>query len=251
MARAMGVSRASLYYVSRLDKKDWALKVRIEEELQLHRSYGSRRLGQTLGVNRKRVRRVMRLFGIKPYRRRGKKYRKSKAKRTFSNLLLGVCPSYANHVWAADFTEFIHCGKKVYVSTIIDLFTRKIVGVHVALRKGAALTVQTLSNALFHYQRPAIFHSDNGKEYEAKAFVNVLEECGITISRSRPGSPWENGYQESFYDKFKVDFGDPGRFKTLGELVAEIYRTMWDYNHTRIHSALKMPPAVFAERLAA
>ena len=51
------------------------------------------------------------------------------------------------------------------------------------------------------------------------------------ISRSRPGCPWENGHQESFYDKFKVDLGDPNRFKTLGELVAEIYRTVWDYNN--------------------
>ena len=62
--------------------------------------------------------------------------------------------------------------------------------------------------------------------------------------------PWENGYQESFYDKFKVDLGDPNRFKTLGELVAEIYRTLWDYNNTRIHSALNMPPVVFAKLYA-
>ena len=60
---------------------------------------------------------------------------------------------------------------------------------------------------------------------------------------------WENGYQESFYDKFKVDLGDPNRFNTLGELVTEIYRTIWAYNHTRIHSMLNMPPVVFAESL--
>jgi len=79
----------------------------------------------------------------------------------------------------------------------------------------------------------------------------VLEDCGITISRSRAGCPWENGYQESFYDKFKVDLGDPNRFKTLGELVAEIYSTLWYYNHTRIHSAFRMSLTVFAERLTA
>ncbi len=79
------------------------------------------------------------------------------------------------------------------------------------------------------------------------AFTEILDGCGIVISRSRPGCPWENGYQESFYDKFKVDLGDPNRFKTLGELVAEIYRTLWDYNNTRIHSALNMPPVVFAQ----
>lgn len=247
----MGVSRASLYYVSRQNKKDWKLKIRMEEELQRNPAYGSRRLAQALGVSRPRAQRAMRLFGIKPYRRRGKKYRKTKAARAFPNFLLGIMPSYANHVWATDFTELVYREKKMYVSTIIDLFTRKVVGIQVALRKGTALTMQTLANALFHYPKPAIFHSDNGSEYNARVFVEMLADCGIVISRSRPGSPWENGYQESFYGKFKVDLGDPNRFRNFGELVAEIYQTIWRYNHTRIHSALKMPPAVFAEKIAA
>lgn len=246
----MGVSRSSLYYVSRQDKKDWVLKARMEEELHRHPAYGSRRLAIALGVSRPRAQRVMRIFGVRPYRRRGRRYRKAKASRAFPNLLLEIMPSYAHHVWATDFTEIIYRGKKVYASTIIDLFTRRIVGVHVAVRKGSALTMQTLANALFHHQRPVIFHSDNGSEYKAMVFVGTLEDCGITISRSRPGCPWENGYQESFYGKFKVDLGDPNRFQTFGELVAEIYRTLWEYNHTRIHSALKMPPSVFAEKIA-
>ncbi len=57
-------------------------------------------------------------------------------------------------------------------------------------------------------------------------------------------------YQESFYDKFKVDLGDPTRFKTMGELVFAIYQTIYEYNHTRIHSALKMSPVAFAELTA-
>ena len=68
----------------------------------------------------------------------------------------------------------------------------------------------------------------------------------VLISRSAPGCPWENGYQESFYSQFKVDLGDPSRFKTLGELVFAIYQTVWTYNNTRIHSALKMSPVRFA-----
>jgi transposase InsO family protein len=249
----MGVSRGSLYYLPKQPAKDWAVKVLIEEELRRHHeAYGSRRLADALKMGRQRIRRVMHLFGIKPYRRRGRKCRKSKVKRVFPNLLLEVRPSYPNHVWASDFTELLFHGKKVYVCTIIDLFTRRLTGgVHIAIRKGAALTLQALANALFHHPKPAIFHSDNGREYDAKAFVNILDGCGVSISRSRAGCPWENGYQESFYDKFKVDLGDPGRFETLGELVAEIYGTLWRYNHTRIHSALRMPPAVFAEQLAA
>ena len=126
-----------------------------------------------------------------------------------------------------------------------DLYTRKIVGVSVAPRKGVPLTLQALQGALLHQPHPLIFHSDNGKEYVAKIFVATLEHSGTLISHSHPGCPWENGYQESFYDKFKVDLGDPSRFKSLGELVAEVYRIIWVYNNTRIYSALKMPPAEF------
>lgn len=93
--------------------------------------------------------------------------------------------------------------------------------------------------------RPKIFHSDNGSEYDSKIFIEALETIGVSISRSAPGCPWENGYQESFYDKFKVDLGDPSRFKTLGEFIYEIYRQIYIYNNTRIHTSLKMSPVQF------
>lgn len=190
----------------------------------------------------------MQRFGIHPYRRRGRKYLvKKRVKVIYPNLLFTTIPSYHGHIWATDFTE-LKWKKKVYVATILDLYTRDVVGVAVALRKGAPLTLQALCGSLLHHPHPLIFHSDNGKEYTAKSFVSMLESTGTMISRSAPGCPWENGYQESFYDKFKVDLGDPNRFDTLGELVAEIYRTIWEYKNTRIHSALKMPPAEFAEK---
>lgn len=249
LARALGVSRASLYYVSKKDKKDWLLKIQIEQVMRDHPGYGSRSIRDALKRNRKAIQRVMRKFGLRPYRRRGRKWRKKKAVTVmYPNLLLVTMPSYPNHIWAADFTEVLFRGSMVYIATVIDLYAREIVGLAVSLRKGAVLTTQALWNALLHYPRPAIFHSDNGKEYIAKSFVAVLTSCGSRISRSHPGCPWENGYQESFYGKFKVDLGDPNRFKTLGELVAEVYRTIWVYNNTRIHTALRMPPRVFAKQ---
>jgi putative transposase len=156
-----------------------------------------------------------------------------------------MCP---HHIWTSDFTELSFHGHKVYVATVLDLYTRQIVRISVTLRKGAAMVIQALMIALLYYPRPNIFHSDNGKEYEAAAFIGILNQFGVLVSRSRPGCPWENGYQESWYDKFKVELGDPNRFETLGELVAEIYRTIWDYNNCRIHSALKMPPVIFANQ---
>ena len=65
---------------------------------------------------------------------------------------------------------------------------------------------------------------------------------------SKKGSPWQNGCQESFYGNFKVDIGDVNRFKTLGELVIELYRSIYYYNNERIHTSLKMSPKKFARQ---
>jgi transposase InsO family protein len=248
LARSLGVCRQTLYYVSKKDRRDWKLKARIETVLREHPAYGSRRIAQELTLNRKGVRRVMRRFGIRPYRRRGRKWRTVKRITiVYPNLLRTTIPAHPHHVWAADFTELVWKERKVYIATVLELFTRQIVGVSVALRKGAPLTIQALAGAILHHPCPEIFHSDNGREYEARAFVSVLTDLNVLISRTHPGCPWENGYQESFYGKFKTDLGDPNRFRSLGELAAEIYRTIWAYNNTRIHSALKMPPKLFAQ----
>lgn len=251
LAHSLGITRQSLYYTSVKEKKDWELKTKIEEVLRDDPAYGSRRISQALKLNRKGVQRVMQKFGIKPYRRRGIKQRKSKKiKIIYSNLLYTTIPAYPHHFWASDFTELKYKSMKVYVATVIDLYLRKIVGVSISLRKGTPLVLQALYAALLHYPHPTIFHSDNGKEYDSNAFVSTLKNFNIVISRIYPGCPWENGYQESFYSQFKVDFGDPNRFRSFGELVADIYRIIWKYNNTRIHSALKMPPRMFEKQLA-
>lgn len=248
-ARELGISRQGLYYLPRKPDKDWQLKCLIEEVLRTDgcQSYGSRRVSLHLKMNRKKVKRVMNLFGIKAYRRRGLKWKKTKnIKVVYPNLLMMTCPSYPNHIWTADFTHLNFQGKIVYIATVMDLYTRRIVGVAVYTTHAVQLVLAALMNAIQCNPRPEVFHSDNGSEYNSAVFIGALETLGASISRSAPGCPWENGYQESFHSQFKVDFGDPTRFKTLGELVYEIYQAIYRYNNTRIHSALKMPPQQFA-----
>lgn len=242
------LSRSTLYYRPKQPDKDWQTKCLIEEVLHEHPSYGHKRLAIALHLNKKRILRVMKLFGIKPYRRRGKKpWKQSKpSDSSYPNLLLTNCPSYENHIWVADFTYIPFKNKFVYLATVMDLFTKKIVGLAVLTNHSTQLVTNALLLALLYAPRPFLFHSDNGSEYDAQDFVTLLSLTGTLISRSRPGCPWENGYQESFYSQFKVDLGDPNRFETLGELVYEIYRTVWVYNNTRIHSVLKMAPVEFA-----
>jgi len=241
------VARSTLFYTKKKPKEDWTLKVQIEEVLRTFPSYGHRRLAIHLKVNKKRIQRVMQLFGIKPYRRRGRRWRKPKEKlAVYPNLLMTAIPRYPNHVWVADFTHLTWKRKDVVVATTLDVYTRRIVGIAIGTRGGTALVTQALWSALLNHPRPAIFHSDNGVEYNARSFRGMLVNLGIQISRSKKGCPWENGYQESFYDKFKVDLGDPSRFDTLGELVYSIYQTVHTYNTVRIHSALRMAPRQFA-----
>lgn len=250
LARQLGIARSSLYYRPKKLAKDWQLKQQIEEAWQTHRGYGHRRLALALKINRKRIRRVMRKFGLKPYRRRGRKWPKSKRiSPSYPNLLLTVIPWGPHHIWVSDFTRLWFQTKWVYVGTVMDVYTRLVVGVSVLTTHTVQLTAQALWSGLLCYPRPIIFHSDNGSEYQAALLRTILLDLGVNISRSRPGSPWENGYQESFFSQFKVELGEPSRFRSLGELVAEIYRLIHYYNTSRIHSALKLPPLVFAQQL--
>jgi len=222
----------------------------IEDALRLHPAYGHKRLAKYLGINKKRVLRVMKLYGIKPYRRTAKKRFVCKAKgAVVPNLLMTETPQQSGDIYASDFTYLKFQGKWFYVATVLDVYTREIVGVSVLTTHVSQLVMNALSSAVLHRAPPRIIHSDGGSEYKSEDYTKLLSQLGITQSMSAPGCPWENGYQESFYKGFKLDLGDPNRFETVGELVAAIYQTINYYNQRRIHSALGMPPRRFAEKV--
>ncbi len=153
-------------------------------------------------------------------------------------------------IWVTDFTYLKWRGTWVYVGTVIDLFTREVVGLSIKTCKGTILVSEALLNAILQNEIPVIIHSDQGVEYKSKLFRAILKDFNILQSMSKKASPWQNGYQESFYGNWKVDIGDVNRFKNLGELVTEIYKSIYYYNHQRIHTSLKMPPSKFAEQFA-
>lgn len=128
-AKALGISRSAIYYRSKKLAKDWKLKTKIEEALSNFPSYGYRRIALYLGINKKRAQRVMKLFEVRAYRRRGRKPRKNGfAKMFFPNLLKTNYPEHANHIWVSDFTYIPFKGKFLYLATVMDLFTREVVG---------------------------------------------------------------------------------------------------------------------------
>ncbi|PIR06088.1 MAG: hypothetical protein COV55_05190 [Candidatus Komeilibacteria bacterium CG11_big_fil_rev_8_21_14_0_20_36_20] len=250
LTKEQGISRSSLYYQPKLEKKDWILKNQIEKTLKLNPSYGYRRIALALKVNHKRTFRVMKKYSIKPYRRRGRKWKKTKDNlRVYPNLLqLMDFPTKDNLVWVLDFSVFSFHGKLIYLATIMDIFNRKIVGWSLLNNHSVHLTLTALMNALDKCGRPMVLHSDQGSEYKSKLYTDFARRLGIKLSMSNRASPWENGYQESFYSQFKLDLGDINRCNSLGELAVAIYQQIYYYNNHRIHTKLKMPPAVYARK---
>ena len=217
----LGIPRSTLYYRPKQPTKDWRTKQLIEEVLSIHPSYGHKRLAIQLCINKKRVLRVMKLYGIKPYRRHRKPWKRIKQREyeVFPNLLKTTVLTHANQIWVTDFTYLWYETRFIYVATVMDIYTREIVGIAVMTQHNTQLVLQALVSALMDHPRPDIIHSDHGSEYTAKLFQEFCLASGIAVSMSEKGCPWENGYQESYYDKFKIDLGDPNRFHDLGELV--------------------------------
>ena len=208
--------------------------------------YGYKRITGLLqmagwSVNAKRVQRIWRAEGLKVPRRQPKRGR----------LWLndGSCirlrPEHANHVWAYDFVaETTHDGRKLRLLTVVDEYTRECLTIRVERRMTANDVLWVLADLFLEYGIPEHIRSDNGPEFVAKAVREWLAELGVTTLFIEPGSPWENGYIESFNSKLRDELLNGELFYTLQE--AQILIAGWRrlYNGLRPHSSLgQRPPA--------
>ena len=250
-AEKVSISRQSLYYQPVLPAKDLELKKQIEAVLLEHKAYGYRRIAITLGINSKRIRRVMKLFGLKARKQR----KKPRIRKDLSvlnrqkNLIAEMVINQPNQAWVSDFTYLSYRSKFMYLATILDAFTREVIAWNISVRHNADLVCEALITAINKREKsPTIFHSDQGSEYRSNDLIEILKSKSIQPSMSKKSSPWQNGRQESFYQKFKFELDEPNSYATQGELIEAIAIQIHYYNHKRIHSALKMPPAIFYQR---
>lgn len=252
LAQKLGVSRGTLYYHHKQPITDEEIKTEILKVLEANKAYGHKRIAIELKRNKKQILRVMKKFGIKPYRRR-KTPRKladeGKAPTVLPNLIENFCPVKPNVVWVGDFTFIYFNGAFYYLATVMDLYTREIIGWSFSSHHTAELVIEAFNDAVSKTgQIPIYFHCDQGSEYDSIGYLNLMQINKVKISMSRKSHPWENGFQESFYSQFKVDLGDPERFSSLGELIEAISQTIYYYNHDRIHTSLKMSPVKFKQK---
>lgn len=252
LAKELGIARSSLYYKPKKPLKDNAVKKHIDSVMNEHKAYGHRRVALALGMNKKKINRVMKKFGLKPYIRRAKRPFKpddvDKKEQNKENIAIRLCPIRAYVVWAGDFTYFWFGGRFWYLATVIDVFTREIVGWHIANHHTTGLIVEAFKDAAQRTKRtPIWFHSDQGSEYVSGIYELLLIGHGVIPSQSKKASPWQNGFQESFYSNFKLELENITRFNDVGELIEAIHQQIAYYNQRRIHTALKMPPIKFRQ----
>ncbi len=229
--------------------------------------YGVARIALELDWSEKKTRRIRNLSGVSPLRRTKKRKAKQvkpeiiapdNALRRYAEPRDETKPqsgqTYAkmteSGAWVQDFTYLWFMGVWVYVATVLDLKTRRIVGFSIGLRHDSKLVHTAALDALSKHPPPTILHSDQGSEYLSYRLRDLCLKLEIELSCSDRASPWQNGFKERFYGTLKDELGNPNRFKDLAELHEGIALTIYYYNHRRIHTALKMSPAAYAASLS-
>lgn len=254
LSALFGFSRKGIYLQpDKIKSKDELLRQQTLQVLEVNPSYGHRRIAIALRIGKKRVGRVMKLYCIKPYKRKarwGKKRDYGQPDAGYPNLIKGSCPIKPKVVYVGDFTRLSWNAKIIYLATFMDLYTREIVGWTVSTKHTKEFVMEAFLEAVVNSGKPQIVHTDQGAEYRSKEYIQLMNSLNVQISMSAKGSPWENGYQESFYNNFKTDLGlEFERFQTIGELVEAIHQVISYYNNQRIHTTLKMPPTQFRQQI--
>jgi len=244
--RVLGQARSTHRHRAVVSDDEPRLVARIIELATAYGRYGYRRItgllrGAGWPVKHKRVERL--------WRREGLKVPQKQPKRGRLWLTDGSCirrrPAYRHHVWAYDFvTARTHDGRPLKILTVIEEYSRECLAIVVARRLRSLEVLETLAELFVTHGVPAHIRSDNGPEFTATVMRQGLAALQVQTLFIEPGSPWENGYVESFNGKLRDELLDREIFYTLTEAQILIERWRREYNTVRPHSALGYrPPA--------
>ncbi len=244
--RALGQWRSTQRYARRYSDDEEALKARIVGLASQYGRYGYRRVTALLRnegwlVNHKRVERIWRQEGLKV------PLKQPKRGRLWLNdgSIIRLRPEFPKHVWSYDFMQDrTHNGVPFRILNVIDEYTRECLAVRVARRLTHRDVLEVLFDLLTERGVPVHIRSDNGSEFIAKRVRSWLARLSVKPLFIEPGSPWENGYIESFNGRMRDELLAREIFYSLKE--AQVLIEMWrrQYNTIRPHSSLGYrPPA--------
>ena len=263
----LGVSTSGYYAwrgrpISQHAEYDSQLKELIKEIHQgYRRSYGADRLHKALvergyTCSRRRINRLMKEMGIKAsttglyaWRAGTHEFYSS----TGNQLKHAKAPSQPGEQWAGDFTFIKTLTGELYLAVVLDLYSRKVVGWSFSQKRNTELTKSALRMALSRTtpQQGCLFHSDQGIEYAAHEYRELVESAGFLRSMSRKGNPLDNAIVESFFHTLKAELVHNQQFSNVIEAVAYIVEYIEFYNRERLHSSLGYQSPMNYEKLCA
>ena len=268
MCRVLGVSRSGYYkWINRKPGKRHQYKEKIEELIKntyeaFKARYGSRRIAEELNslgwkCSTNFIAKIMQENDIKALNGKGFKYsRKSQSMNNVSDNILwrDFTADNPNKKWTTDITYIWVRNKWMYLATVMDLYSRKIVGWALDTSMTENLVIEALSIAFGRrgFSEGLILHSDRGVQYRAQKYIDFAQSKGCLLSMSRRGNCWDNAPMESFFSRLKVELIYPNNYQSVEELKAGVFEYIEIfYNRKRKYSAIGyISPAEYEKQTA-
>jgi putative transposase len=251
--RLLKVARSTLYYQpAPVDADDLALMRRMDELYTKWPFYGSRRMVAALrqdglAVNRKRVRRLMRVMGLEAIYQKPNTSKGHPDHKVYPYLLRGLAIDRPNQVWCADITYIPMAKGFVYLVAVMDWFSRRVLSWRLSITMEADFCVEALQEAITRHGQPDIFNTDQGVQFTSAGFLDELESRGIRVSMDGKGRFLDNIFIERLWRSLKYEDVFIKAYGSVAEARQSIGGWLRFYNEQRLHQTLgyRTPRAVF------
>lgn len=246
--RTLDIARSGIYYEPKPVSEIDLMLMRLIDEIHLDKPFlGIRRIGDALHdlghkVNRKRVQRLMRKMGIQAIYPKPNLSKANKQHKIYPYRLRSVDINRANQVWCSDVTYIPMAKGFVYLTVIMDWYSRKVLSWRLSNSLDVSFCVDALEEALHRYGKPEIFNSDQGAQYTSEAFTGVLKANGIIISMDGKGAWRDNIFVERLWRSVKYEEVYLNAYESMTHARQRLGRWIDFYNCKRKHQTLKATP---------
>ena len=255
--RLLAVPRSTVYRKpAEASVEDLTIMALIDQQYLARPYYGSRRMAAWLAtqgqrVNRKRVRRLMRLLGLAAIYQRPNTSKPAPAHKIYPYLLGGLAIERVNQVWCSDVTYIPIARGFLYLVVIMDWVSRAVLAWRLSNTLGAEFCVEALEEALSRYHRPQIFNTDQGSQFTSDDFTGTLKRHGVKISMDGKGRCMDNIFVERLWRSLKYEEVYLHAYATVAEAKTGIGAWLSFYNDERPHQSLgyRTPRQIYQEGL--
>lgn len=245
----LNISRSSIYYQPKsVSDTDQTLMKLIDETHTTKSFLGSRRIVDSLAddhnqvVNRKRVSRLMKVMGIQAIYPKPRTTQSNPQHKVYPYLLRNMNIDQSNQVWATDITYIPMAKGFIYLTVIMDWYSRKVLSWRLSNSMDTSFCIDALEEAIYRYGRPIIFNTDQGSQYTSEAFTQVLKDNDIRISMDGKGAWRDNVFVERLWRSVKYEEVYLNAYESMSEAKKSLQKYFKFYNQNRKHQTLKAKP---------